>query len=152
LCAFSLILASQTSIIPATAEDVRELAKSLGAMTSAVVGVMVMAALFSRYLPSIPLFNAMILTPPGAESAATGEPKLRPDLAGTVPFINAVLERDQSLVGRQGIAMTVLRPAGKAQIGEEFIDVVSDGPFISSGRKIEVLAVSGNRVVVREIA
>lgn len=152
LCAFSLILASQTSIIPATAEDVRELAKSLGAMTSAVVGVMVMAALFSRYLPSIPLFNAMILTPPGAESAATGEPKLRPDLAGTVPFINAVLERDQSLVGRQGIAMTVLRPAGKAQIGEEFIDVVSDGPFISSGRKIEVLAVSGNRIVVREIA
>ena len=151
LCAFSLILASQTSLIPATAEDVRELAKSLGAMTSAIVGVLVMAALFSRYLPSIPLFNAMILTPPGAESAGTSEPKLRPDLAGTAPFLNAVLERDQSLVGKQGIAMTVLRPAGKAQIGDDFVDVVSDGPFISSGRKIEVLAVSGNRVVVREI-
>ena len=152
LCAFSLILASQTSLIPATAEDMRELAKSLGAMTSAVVGVLVMAALFSRYLPSIPLFNAMILTPPGAETAGAGEPRLRPDLAGTLPFINAVLERDQSLVGRQGTAMTVLRPAGKAQIGDEFVDVVSDGPFISSGRKIEVLAVSGNRVVVREVS
>jgi membrane-bound serine protease (ClpP class) len=93
----------------------------------------------------------MILTPPGAESAS-GEPRLRPDLAGAAPFINAVLERDQSLIGRQGIAMTVLRPAGKAQIGDEFVDVVSDGPFISSGRKIEVLAVTGNRVVVREIA
>jgi membrane-bound serine protease (ClpP class) len=152
LCAFSLILASQTSLIPATAEDMRELAKSLGAMTSAVVGVLVMAALFSRYLPSIPLFNAMILTPPGAETTGAGEPRLRPDLAGTLPFINTVLEREQSLVGRQGTAMTVLRPAGKAQIGDEFIDVVSDGPFISSGRKIEVLAVSGNRVVVREVS
>ena len=152
LCAFSLILASQTSLIPATAGDVRELAKSLGAMTSAIVGVAVMAALFSRYLPSIPLFNAMILTPPGAESAVGREPRLRPDLAGTAPFVNAVLERDQSLVGRQGTAMTVLRPAGKAQIGDDFVDVVSDGPFISAGRQIEVLAVAGNRVVVREIA
>jgi membrane-bound serine protease (ClpP class) len=152
LCAFSLILASQTSLIPATAEDVRELAKSLGAMTSAIVGVVVMAALFSRYLPSIPLFHAMILTPPGTEAANSGEPRLRPDLAGEASFVNTVLERDQSLVGRQGVAMTVLRPAGKAQIGEEFVDVVSDGPFISSGRKIEVLAVAGNRVVVREIA
>ena len=152
LCAFSLILASQTSLIPATAGDVRELAKSLGAMTSAVVGVLVMAALFSRFLPSIPLFNAMILTPPGTENAGTYEPKLRPDLAGAGPLVNVVLERDQSLVGRQGIAMTVLRPAGKAQVADEFIDVVSDGPFISAGRKIEVLAVSGNRVVVREIA
>ena len=39
---------------------------------------------------------------------------------------------------------------GKAQIGEDLIDVVSEGPFISAGRKIEILAVSGNRVVVRE--
>jgi membrane-bound serine protease (ClpP class) len=46
----------------------------------------------------------------------------------------------------------VLRPAGKAQIGDELIDVVSEGPFISAGRKIEVLTVSGNRVVVREMA
>jgi membrane-bound serine protease (ClpP class) len=67
-------------------------------------------------------------------------------------LLNPLLERDQSLIGRQGTAMTVLRPAGKAQIGNEFVDVVSEGPFISAGRKIEVLSVSGNRVVVREIA
>lgn len=152
LCLFALILASQTSIIPATAEDMRELAKSLGTMTSAVVGVLVMAVLFSRYLPSMPLFNAMILAPPGSTMAGSSEPRLRPELTGAAPAINAVLERDQSLVGKQGVAMTVLRPAGKAQIGEDYIDVVSDGPFISSGRKIEVLAVAGNRVVVREVS
>lgn len=152
LCVFSLILAMQTVVIPATASDVRELARSLGTLGSAVVGVVVLAALISRYLPSIPLFNAMILAPPGAESVHAGEPKLRPDLVGTSPFVNAVLERDRSLVGRQGTALTVLRPAGKAQIGDELVDVVSEGPFISAGRKIEILSVSGNRVVVREIA
>ncbi len=152
LCVFSLILAMQTVVIPASASDVRELARSLGTLGSAVVGVFVIAALISRYLPSIPLFNSMILAPPGAESLHHGEPKLRPDLAGPSAFINPVLERDRALVGKQGTALTVLRPAGKAQIGDELVDVVSEGPFISAGRKIEVLAVSGNRVVVREIA
>ncbi len=136
----------------ATASDVRELAGSLGVLGGAVAGVVVLAAVFSRYLPSIPLFNAMILNPPGAEGANSGEPRLRPELTGAVTTLNPVLERDRGLVGKQGVAMTVLRPAGKAQIGDEFIDVVSEGPFISAGRKIEVLAVSGNRVVVREIA
>jgi membrane-bound serine protease (ClpP class) len=152
LCVFSLILATQTFVVPATAGDMRELARSLATLGSAVVGVVVLAALFSRYLPSIPLFNAMILNPPGTDGAHPDEPKLRPDLAGAAAVVNPVLERDRSLVGRQGIAMTVLRPAGRAQIGDDFVDVVSEGPFISAGRKIEVLSVSGNRVVVREIA
>lgn len=152
LCVCSLVLASQTFIIPATAGDLKELTRSLATLSSAVVGVVVLAALFSRYLPSIPLFNAMILNPPGADELHSSGPRLRPDLAGGAAFINPVLERDQSLEGRQGTAMTVLRPAGKAQIGSDFVDVVSEGPFISAGRKIEVVSVSGNRVVVREIA
>jgi membrane-bound serine protease (ClpP class) len=77
---------------------------------------------------------------------------LRPDLAGEGAFINPVLERDHALVGKQGTAMTVLRPAGKAQLGDEYVDVISDGPFISLGRKIEVVEVSGNRVIVREVS
>jgi membrane-bound serine protease (ClpP class) len=152
LCVFSLILASQTFIIPHSASDVRELAASLGTLGSAVVGVIVLAALFSRYLPAMPLFNAMILTPPGTEGAHADEPRLRPELGASGSLLNPLLERDQSLIGRQGTAMTVLRPAGKAQIDDEFVDVVSEGPFISAGRRIEVLSVSGNRVVVREIA
>jgi membrane-bound serine protease (ClpP class) len=48
--------------------------------------------------------------------------------------------------------VTGLRPAGKAKINGRLIDVVSDGPFIPADRRIEVVEVSGNRVVVREIA
>ncbi|MBI3862220.1 MAG: hypothetical protein HY290_10025 [Planctomycetia bacterium] len=150
LCGFSLILATQTFVIPHSLADVEQLTKSMAALCGAIVGMVVIAALISRYLPSIPLFNDMVLAPPGS-AASSSEPKLRPDLAGEGAFINPVLERDQALVGKQGTAMTVLRPAGKAQLGEDFVDVISDGPFISAGRNIEVVEVSGNRVIVREV-
>lgn len=149
LCLFSLILASQTFVIPASAGDLQVFARSVGTLSGAVVGTAVLAAIVSRYLPSIPLFNEMILTPPGGDGVA-GEPKLRPELIGAAAS-NPLLERDRALVGKQGTSLTVLRPAGKAKIGDDFIDVISDGPFISSGRQIEVVEVSGNRVVVREL-
>ena len=44
-----------------------------------------------------------------------------------------------------------MQALGKAQLGDEFVDVISDGPFISVGRTIEVVEVSGNRVIVREV-
>src|SRR5205814_9148162 len=122
-CIFSLGLARQTFIIPHSASDVRELAGAPGTLRSAVVGVIVLAALFSRYLPAMRLFNAMILTPPGTEGAHADEPRLRPELGASGSLLNPLLERDQSLIGRQGTAMTVLRPAGKAQIGDEFLAV-----------------------------
>ncbi|MBS0266136.1 MAG: hypothetical protein JSS02_29675 [Planctomycetes bacterium] len=151
LCAFSLILATQTFVIPHSMDDVQQLTRTLGTLCGSVIGMVVVAALTSRYLPAIPLFKDMILTPPGAAGANPSEPRLRPDLAGDKAVVNTVLERDQNLLGRRGISMTVLRPAGKAQIGDDYVDVVSNGPFISVGRAIEVVEVTGNRVMVREV-
>jgi membrane-bound ClpP family serine protease len=54
-------------------------------------------------------------------------------------------------LGKQGEALTPLRPAGTAQIDGQRIDVVTDGSFISSGKPVEVVQVEGTRVVVREI-
>lgn len=146
----SLILASQTFVIPATTADFHVLARSVGTLSGAIVGVVILTALFSRFLPSMPFMEGMILHPPGSETDSN-EPRLSPEIAGTTTTKNSVLERDSALIGREGVAVTVLRPAGRAQIDEEFVDVVSEGPFISTGRRIEVVAVVGNRVVVREI-
>ena len=52
------------------------------------------------------------------------------------------------LVGQQGEALTPLRPAGRARFGEQIVDVVTEGNFVTLGEKVEVLAVEGNRVVV----
>ncbi|WP_347490583.1 NfeD family protein [Desulfoscipio sp. XC116] len=51
--------------------------------------------------------------------------------------------------GREGITLTPLRPSGAAQVGEERLDVVSEGGFIPSGAKIKVVRVEGIRIVVR---
>lgn len=45
----------------------------------------------------------------------------------------------QKYVGAEGVAFTVLRPAGKIKIGEEIIDAVSYNDFIDEGSTIKVL-------------
>ncbi len=56
----------------------------------------------------------------------------------------------ETLIGQQGIASSDLRPAGIAKIGQERLDVVSEGEFISNGSAIEVLRVEGAKIVVRK--
>lgn len=53
------------------------------------------------------------------------------------------------LVGKRGTASSPLRPAGTAEIDGEWVDVVTEGAFVTRGSEIEVLRVHGNRVVVR---
>ena len=54
-----------------------------------------------------------------------------------------------ALVGRKGSALTVLRPAGIADIDGVRLDVVTQGEFLNSGAAVEVVEVEGNRIVVR---
>ena len=55
-------------------------------------------------------------------------------------------------IGREGLAHTALRPAGIGEFDGVKLNVVSDGEFIAQGKPIRVLSVSGNRIVVGEIA
>ncbi len=55
------------------------------------------------------------------------------------------------LKGREGISLTYLRPAGKAEIDGKRIDVVTEGNLIQKGKRVRVIEVEGSRVVVREI-
>lgn len=52
--------------------------------------------------------------------------------------------------GKTGKAITDLRPAGTAMIDDQRVDVVSRGEYIEKGASILVLAVDGNRVVVKK--
>ncbi len=63
-----------------------------------------------------------------------------------------LLASSSSLVGSEGVAITTLRPAGKALINERRFDVVAEGDFIEAKAKIVVIAGEGARVVVRKKA
>ena len=51
--------------------------------------------------------------------------------------------------GDAGLAMTFLRPSGKAEIDGEHYDVVSEGEFLEKGTPIMVSEIRGNRVIVK---
>lgn len=53
------------------------------------------------------------------------------------------------LEGKAGTAVTMLRPAGMAEIDGRRVDVVSEGGFIDADSEITVIKVEGSRVVVR---
>ncbi len=55
-------------------------------------------------------------------------------------------------IGREGVALSVLRPSGTADFDGIKLDVVSESTFISKGRKVKVVQVNGPRIVVREIS
>lgn len=54
--------------------------------------------------------------------------------------------------GKEGVALTPLRPAGSADIEGRRLDVVTEGEFISTGKRVKVIKVEGTRVVVKETA
>lgn len=54
-------------------------------------------------------------------------------------------------LGREGVAVTTLRPSGTAEFDGIKLDVVSEGEFIRQGASVRVLKVEGRRIVVREI-
>lgn len=55
----------------------------------------------------------------------------------------------QDLVGKSGIAMSELRPAGTAEIDGERVDVISEGDWMPKGSAIVVVKAEAMRVVVR---
>ncbi len=90
---------------------------------------------FLRHLPNSPRFRRLVLA--DGHTAAEG-------------YISAPARTD--LVGKEGVAVTDLRPAGTAVLGEERLDVVTEGEFIRQGTQVRVVRSEGYRHVVRSVA
>lgn len=54
-------------------------------------------------------------------------------------------------LGREGTALTMLRPSGIGQFDGVRLDVVTNGDFIEEGTKIRIMEVEGRRIVVETI-
>ncbi|TKD70174.1 NfeD family protein [Pseudalkalibacillus hwajinpoensis] len=55
------------------------------------------------------------------------------------------------LVGLEGVAVTPLRPSGIADFGDERLDVVTEGGFLSAGTEVKIIKTNGSRVIVRAL-
>ncbi len=141
----SLVLASQTFVLPTTSSEMTQMTKSLGTLSVALVSVIGVTMLISRYLPQMPFLKHLILSPPDPTGADVDAPRLRPDMLG-----GTLTAGFEWLLNQEGDAFTTLRPAGKARFGEQVFDVQSQGDFIDPGQKIVVTEVTGNRIIVRK--
>lgn len=56
-----------------------------------------------------------------------------------------------AFVGKTGVAMTILRPAGTADIEGVRLDVITQGEFIEKGDKIAVVKTQGKKIFVKKI-
>ncbi|MBM4142397.1 MAG: hypothetical protein FJ225_02210 [Lentisphaerae bacterium] len=57
-----------------------------------------------------------------------------------------------ALLGREGEALSDLRPGGYARIDGKRVDVITEGAMLARGARVRVVRVESNRVVVRKVA
>ena len=55
-----------------------------------------------------------------------------------------------TMIGTEGVALTVLRPAGTAEFGNQRLDVVTEGEFLDKGARIKIVRTEGRRVIVEK--
>ena len=127
----SLVLASQSFVLPTNDWQIRQMQGSLLGILGAVVGVAVLGMILKRWLPSTPVLRHVLLEPP-AESVAE--------------------ESDTAdLVGAAGTTTTRLAPFGKALVAGVIRDVTTEGPLVEPGTAVEVVEIRGGRVYVRPV-
>ena len=136
----SLVLASQTFVIPVTPEQYRRASFSLLTLVGAGAGFAVAMFALRNVIPNAPFFKQVMLQPPESNSA---ELSLKGDLESIVDW--------KYLEGTTGETVTKLIPSGKAKINGRLFDVISDGRMLEVGTKIKVVEVAGNRILVQSV-
>ena len=134
----SIVLASQTFILPRNEYQFERLETSLLTVAGAAVGLIAFAIVAHHHLPRSRLFGHIMLEPPAGEEAE---------------FIrqHEALADFRQLLGARGTTTTVLMPSGKARFGDQLVDVIADGEMIDRGATVEIIEVRGSRVLVRQV-
>jgi membrane-bound serine protease (ClpP class) len=122
-----------------TAAGLHRLQWSVVSILAGVTGGVVAFFFVGEYLGEVPLFQRLMLKGASPDGSA-----------GQGVSGNEVIGGGQIVPGMTGEVTTGLRPSGRAQIAGRLVDVVSRGEWIEVGRRVRVLEVQGNRIVVEE--
>jgi membrane-bound serine protease (ClpP class) len=131
---FRMLLKTPGPYVPAGKEEVVRVIQWMS--ISLIVSGFGIYVLFKLVRPRTPLFGRLVLAE--SEKAQEGYS------AGAEMAVRA-----RALVGKVGMAKSMLRPAGKAVFDGKLFDVVTQGDMIEKGTRIEIIDVQGNRVIVQ---
>ncbi len=105
-------------------------------------GFILLAWLLSKYLPRLQFLSGLILVP-----ASAGRGGEMPVSITTAPDSGTT----GVTVGDTGEVLSVLRPTGKVKFGDSIVDVIAEAEILDKGRKVEIIEIHGNRVVVKAV-
>ena len=132
----SLVLAQQDFIVPDFDWQWSILQRNLLMVLGSAVGAFVIFGIGALALKRVPGFNRLALQT--TQDAALGYTAQDADVS-------------QRYLGRRGMTLTTLRPVGNIEIGDELLQAEADGEYLDRGVEVEVIEVSGNRMVVRKV-
>ena len=106
-------------------------------LTITVIVVVLLAVMFTVILA---LFHMKKIKPPIV---------LEEELKAEKGYLSA--SDLEYLVGKEGVASTDLRPAGKCNIDGVEFDVRSEGKYVANGRNVRIIRIQGNTLIIKEI-
>lgn len=134
LLALALVLSMQDFVIPKVDWQWDLLRRNGLVVLGGIVGAAAVLMAIAQFVPRLSPFRKLALASTlDASEGFTAQPKALGELA----------------VGRRGTALTTLRPVGKAEFDGAVMVVQTEGEFLAAGAAVEVVEVSGNRVVVK---
>ena len=108
------------------------LKESTVTLATAMIGLFIIVGLIFKYAP--------------------GWPWLKKFVNQTIsPSMSHIVAEKKLLIGKEGVAITPLRPAGTALIDGKKVDVVTEGEFILPGTSIIVTDTPANKVLVKSL-
>jgi len=100
----------------------------------ALVGTVVIGLILARFLPKTSLFQKLVSqTASGVSSVAAQE------------------AQQEARLGQIGVAISQLYPGGKAQFGDQILDVITQGELIEKDRPVKIIGHTGPDAVVEEV-
>lgn len=111
-------------------------ATGLAFVVTTVVAVPSVLATAVKVWPETPMGRRFLLGVPTPEDVMPDSP-LRREL--------------KSLVGKFGVAKSMMLPSGVVQVDDQMVDAIGQGVAIEPGQRIRVIEVRGTRVVVRPV-
>jgi membrane-bound serine protease (ClpP class) len=139
----SLVMASRRVMMPESSRDLTNLLSDVGIVLAAFIGFAIGLAFLAKYLGELPIISRLALAPISQEEASPVASLASGSVAGLGggPPI---------AVGDLGVSLGPLRPSGKMMIGDDILEVVSEGDYVPDGATLKVIATHGHRVVVRK--
>jgi membrane-bound serine protease (ClpP class) len=108
-----------------------QLTLPLRQLALAFAGSLVAVYVLSRVLPKTSLYGVLV------SRSASG-----------MTSVQAQAKSQRACLGREGVALSVLRPGGKAQFGDDVLDALTQGEMIARGTRVRIIGYSGREAIV----